>query len=42
VWSPGIVIEALARSTVTGLHWPALPDSVGASLLAVHFQLAKS
>jgi phenylacetate-CoA ligase len=30
------------RSTVTGLAWPALPDSVGASLLAVHYQLAQS
>jgi phenylacetate-CoA ligase len=36
------VTEALPRSTVTGLHWPALPDSVGASLLAVHYQLARS
>ncbi len=34
--------DALPRSTVTGLTWPALPDSVGASLLAVHFQLAQS
>lgn len=34
--------EALARSAITGLHWPALPDSVGASLLAVHYQLAQS
>ncbi len=42
MWSPGIVTEALPRSTVTGLHWPALPDSVGASLLAVHYQLAQS
>lgn len=30
------------RSAVTGLAWPALPDSVGASLLAVHYQLAQS
>lgn len=30
------------RSTVTGLAWPALPDSVGASLLAIHYQLAQS
>ncbi|GAB4359813.1 MAG: hypothetical protein Kow0073_18880 [Immundisolibacter sp.] len=30
------------RSAVTGLAWPALPDSVGASLLAVHYQLAHS
>jgi phenylacetate-CoA ligase len=36
------VTEALPRSTVTGLQWPALPDSVGASLLAVHYQLAQS
>jgi len=36
------VTDALARSTVTGLVWPALPDSVGASLLAVHYQLAQS
>lgn len=42
MWSPGIVTEARPRSTVTGLHWPALPDSVGASLLAVHYQLAQS
>ena len=34
--------DALPRSAVTGLVWPALPDSVGASLLAVHFQLAQS
>jgi phenylacetate-CoA ligase len=27
---------------VAGLVWPALPDSVGASLLAVHYQLAQS
>ena len=39
-WSPGGVTEP--RSTVTGLAWPALPDSVGASLLAVHYQLAQS
>lgn len=30
------------RSAVSGLAWPALPDSVGASLLAVHYQLAHS
>lgn len=30
------------RSSVSGLTWPALPDSVGASLLAVHYQLAQS
>ncbi len=34
--------DALPRSAVTGLVWPALPDSVGASLLAVHYQLAQS
>ncbi len=34
--------DALPRSAVTGLVWPALPDSIGASLLAVHFQLAQS
>lgn len=42
VWSPGGVTDALPRSTVTGLAWPTLPDSVGASLLAVHYQLAQS
>lgn len=30
------------RSAVSGLAWPALPDSVGASLLAMHYQLAQS
>jgi phenylacetate-CoA ligase len=30
------------RSAIRGLVWPALPDSVGASLLAVHYQLAQS
>ena len=30
------------RSAVSGLAWPALPDSVGASLLAIHYQLAQS
>ena len=34
--------DSLPRSAVTGLAWPALPDSVGASLLAVHYQLAQS
>lgn len=34
--------DPLPRSAVTGLAWPALPDSVGASLLAVHHQLAQS
>ncbi|WP_372716932.1 phenylacetate--CoA ligase family protein [Immundisolibacter sp.] len=30
------------RSAVAGLLWPALPDSAGASLLALHYQLAQS
>ena len=42
MWSPGGVTDALPRSAITGLVWPTLPDSVGASLLAVHYQLAQS
>lgn len=34
--------DALPRSAVSGLTWPALPDNVGASLLALHYQLGQS